>query len=914
MTRLRTVEIGSTAGFAVHGMRHDFRPTPTIGSMLVSTIVRTVRSCIRHPKAVIAVYLVLAVASGVYAGRNFAIDTDVNKLISPALDWRQREIDFEKSFPGRFDSILVVVDAPTSELASRAVAALTPRLKTNQTAFRSVEEAGGGTFFARNGLLFQSVDELDATVKGLAQAGPLVRTLGGDPSLRGLVQGMSLVLSGVRGNMVSLDAAAPAFSRAATTVETAIAGKPAAFSWQAVMTGKDPAPEDLRRFIMVRPVLDYSALEPGAAASAAIREAARDLDLAGQYQARVRLTGPIAMADEEFSTMQQGAVRDAGITIVVVLGILWLALRSGKLIFAVYANMFVGLAMTAALGLLMVDALNPISVAFAVLFIGLGVDFGIQFAVRYRAERHEIDDLKTALVATARRIGAPLTLAASAVAAAFLSFTPTDYSGISELGKIAGVGMLIALITSVTLLPALLKVLNPPGEPAEIGYRALAPVDRFLERNRLWVVGGTAAVALLGAPLLYFLTFDFNPINLRNKHVESVATLLDLRADPNVGANAIDVLMPNAAEGAVAAEKLKALPEAGRVLTLASFVPSDQEQKLALIDGLKKVLGPALQPRMMPTPTDADNVAALRRGNDLLTQIVVDRSGPGVDASRRLAAALAKLADGDKAMRDRVEAAFIVPLKTVLDDWRNLLEAQPVSTETLPQELVREWVTADGRVRVEVTPKGDPNDTAVLRTFARSILALYPAATGAPISILKSGETVVSAFIHAGAYALLSIMILLWIVLRRFGDVLLTLVPLLLAGVLTLEFCVLIGMPMNFANIIALPLLLGVGVAFKIYYIMAWRAGQTGLLQSSLTRAVIWSALTTATAFGSLWMSSHPGTSSMGELLALSLVTTMCFAVLFQPALMGPPRVIEKEEPVTAEPEASARADHVSAE
>ncbi len=126
--------------------------------------------------------------------------------------------------------------------------------------------------------------------------------------------------------------------------------------------------------------------------------------------------------------------------------------------------------------------------------------------------------------------------------------------------------------------------------------------------------------------------------------------------------------------------------------------------------------------------------------------------------------------------------------------------------------------------------------------------------------------------------------------MRRFGDVLLTLVPLLLAGVVTLELCVLIGLPLNFANIIALPLLLGVGVAFKIYYIMAWRAGITNLLQSSLTRAVFFSAMTTATAFGSLWMSNHPGTSSMGKLLALSLICTLAAAVLFQPALMGPPR------------------------
>jgi len=143
------------------------------------------------------------------------------------------------------------------------------------------------------------------------------------------------------------------------------------------------------------------------------------------------------------------------------------------------------------------------------------------------------------------------------------------------------------------------------------------------------------------------------------------------------------------------------------------------------------------------------------------------------------------------------------------------------------------------------------------------------------------------------------ISLLLWIVLRRIGDVLLTLVPLLLAGVVTMEICALVGFPLNFANIIALPLLLGVGVAFKIYYVMAWRAGQTQMLQSSLTRAVFFSAMATATAFGSLWFSSHPGTSSMGRLLALSLVCTLAAAVLFQPVLMGKPRESSKAEPRT---------------
>ena len=177
-----------------------------------------------------------------------------------------------------------------------------------------------------------------------------------------------------------------------------------------------------------------------------------------------------------------------------------------------------------------------------------------------------------------------------------------------------------------------------------------------------------------------------------------------------------------------------------------------------------------------------------------------------------------------------------------------------------------------------------------MRRFARAVLAVEPDATEGPISILEAGDLVVHAFVEAGVLALLSIAILLWLVLKRIGDVLLTLIPLVLAGVVTLELTVLVGLPLNFANIIALPLLLGVGVAFKIYYIMAWREGQTHLLQTSLTRAVIYSALTTATAFGSLIFSSHPGTSSMGKLLALSLVCTLAAAVLFQPILMGKPR------------------------
>jgi len=859
--------------------------------MLKAIVTSVVGICTRFPWPIIVLALVAAASAAVYSARHFAINTDVNKLISRELDWRQREAEFEKAFPGHFGSTLVVIDAPTAEYASRAAAELGTKLKAQPQLFPSVNDIGGSEFFARNGLLYRPTEDVASFAKGLGQAAPLVGTLVGDPSLRGLTRTLSLGLIGVQSKLTTLDALARPLSMASTTIEGVLAGRPASFSWQAMLNGQDPGPADLRRLIEVRPVLDFSALQPGQVSSNAIRRAASDLQLDKKYQARVRLTGSVPMADEEFATVQDGALENAIGTIITVLVILWLALKSARLIVAVFINLVVGLALTAAFGLMIVGALNMISVAFAVLFVGLGVDFGIQFSVRYRAERHDVPALAPALVQAAEKIGVPLTLAAAAVAAGFLSFLPTDYRGVSELGQIAGVGMLIAYVTSITLLPALITVLNPTGEAEPIGYAALAPVDRFLQVHRVPVIVGTLAVAVLGAPLLYYLTFDFDPIHLRSPKTESISTLLALGGDPQAGSNSVNIVTASLDEAVSAADKLRTLPQVLEVRTLLSFVPQDQDKKLGLIRDLNRQLGPALQkPGSSKPPTDADNIAALNGMADQLNKIAGTTSGAGADAAKRLAADAVKLAQANEETRARAQNAFIAPLETGIAQLRGFLTAQQISRDNLPGSLKQLWVTSDGRARVEVAPKGDTNDTEVLRSFARAVLAVYPNATGGPISILESSRTVVRAFLEAGFYALVSIAILLWIVLRRFGDVLLTLVPLLLAGVVTLEICVLIGMPLNFANIIALPLLLGVGVAFKIYYITAWRSGRTNLLQSSLTRAVIWSALTTATAFGSLWLSQHPGTSSMGKLLALSLVCTLAAAVLFQPALMGKPR------------------------
>jgi hopanoid biosynthesis associated RND transporter like protein HpnN len=858
--------------------------------VLTSIVVSIVKACTRFASITVLIALALAIAAGFYTARNFEINTDINTLISPDLDWRKRDNQFDQAFD-RDRTILAVVDAPTPELTSAASAALAQKLSGDTKHFESVQPLGSGEFFEKNGLLFLPAAEVGQLTSQFASAAPLIEIMAGDPSLRGLTGALETGLAGVRRGQVKLDSTERPFSLIAQTVENVLNTGSGTFSWRELVSNKPLTDADRRAFIEFKPILDFNALEPGKDATDAIRQAAIDLNFAGEYGARVRLTGPVPIANEEFATVADGAIVNGIGTVLVVLFILWMALHSAKIISAVFVNLFIGLSITTAVGLMMVGSLNLLSIAFAVLFVGLGVDFGIQFSVRYRSERFKSNDLQTALEKAAEYAAIPLSLAAMATAAGFLSFLPTDYKGVSELGKIAGVGMLVAFLSSITVLPALLSLLNPPGEKEPVGYAFLAPVDHFLEKHRVVIIVGTLLVAIAGLPLLYFLRFDFNPINLRSPKVESIATFLDLRKDPNTGANAINVMTNSEADAKKIEARLTQVPEVLRVMSLDSFVPEDQPEKLKLIAQGARILNPALNPESIDAPpSDAENVEALKGTAENLRKVAGDAKGPGAMASRRLADDLSRLAASNEATRDKVQAIFVTPLKVVLDQLKNSLQAQPVSLKTLPADLVNSWKAKDGLMRVEAQPRGDPNDNDTLRKFAGAVLAAEPNAIGGPVSILKSGDTVVKAFIHAGLTALIVISFLLWLTLRRITDVLLTLVPLLVAGAVTMEICVLIDLPLNFANIVALPLLLGVGVAFKIYYVTAWRAGRTNLLQSSLTRAIFFSALTTATAFGSLWLSSHPGTASMGKLLALSLVTTLAAVLLFQPALMGKPR------------------------
>jgi uncharacterized protein len=854
----------------------------------ITAITRLVRLSSRYAWLVILGFLLAAIVSASYFTGHVVITTDTNQLMSSSLPWRQQERAIDLAFPQRVNRILVVIDAATPEAAVNAADALVNELSPRSDVIRTISRFDGGEFFERNGILFRSLDEVRRDTSDLISAQPFLGTLAADPTLRGVFRALSQSLEGVRLGKAKLDDLSPALAAIADALEALANGKTAAFSWRTLITGRAAEPSELRRLVNIQPVLHFGDLQPAGKATAVIREAASRLGLTPDQGVKVRLTGSVVLSDEEFASIADGAALNSAVTLLLVGFVLWLALKKARIISAVFVNLMVGLVLTAAVGLWMVGTLNPISLAFGVLFVGLGVDFGIQFSVRYRSERHACNDLDQALLATSRGIAGPLLLATASIAAAFYSFLPTAYVGVSELGLIAGTGIIIAFATTITLLPVLLTVLKPSGEHKPIGYAALAPLDRFLEKQRNWIVGLTLAATILGLPLLADLRFDFNPLNLRPQESESVSTLLELMNDPDTTPNTIEVLKSNLAEALPIAERLRQLPEVGRVLTLQSFVPEDQDAKLALIDDASFFFQNTLNPDQIdPEPTPAETRAEIEKLVPELSDAARELDSPSAVQARRLASLLAALAKAPPAALDQAQRVLIAPLKTTLRQVGHLLAAERVSIDTLPPALKQLWLSPDGRALMEVSPKGDANDNAILSGFVTAVRSVEPDAAGTPVFMIEAATTMVKAFVEAGTLSVVAIALILFVALRRPIDVALTLVPLLVAIVVTLEICVLIGLKLNFANIIALPLLLGVGVAFKIYYIIAWRSGGTNFLQSSLTRAIFFSACTTGIAFGSLWLSHHPGTSSMGKLMALSLLTTLAAAVIFQPALMA---------------------------
>jgi hopanoid biosynthesis associated RND transporter like protein HpnN len=849
-------------------------------------LVGLVDFCRRNALSVILAGVFLVIFSGWYATGHLGITTDTDKMFAASLPWRQRADMFKKLFPQFQDLLVAVIDAKEPEEADATAAALAKSLASDHEHFLSVRRPDASPFLEREGLLYLDTAQLESLTERMIDAQPFLGELAKDPSARGLFDALSLLGTGVEQGEVNLAPYRTALAGFHDAMKSALAGHPHPLSWVRLLGGELADLGGRYKFVLVQPRLDHTTLEPGGAATRAIRDVASNLEFVKSGESRVRITGNVALADEEFASVAEGAATGLFGSIVLIALWLFLAVHSWRLIAPILMTLGFGLMLTLLFAATAVGTLNVVSVGFGILFVGIAVDFAIQFSVRYREMRLQFPDPAHALAETGRRVGGQILVASAATAAGFLAFVPTDFRGVAELGLIAGIGMLIAFLCTMTFLPAAITLFRPHGERTEVGFHWAAPLDEVVRRRRTPMLGVFGVLALLGLILLPRIGFDADPLHTKNPNTEAMQTLYDLGDSSLTNPFTIDILAADPAAAARLAEPLKKLPLVSGALSINTFVPKDQEAKLPLIADAATLMGPSLAPHDTPPPPTADEIrTAAKSAHDKIAPALVKLPDDKVLAA--INEDLAKLDAAPDAVVISADRTLTRFLPTQLDQLRRSLEAQPVTLQTIPPDLARDWLLPDGRARVQVLPKPEAGNTKGLAQFVAQVTAVAPDAGGSAVTIEATSATIVGAFRSAAIYAVISIAIILFIALRRLLDMSLVLAPLLLSSLMTVVIIVLAGLLLNYANIIALPLLLGVGVSFNIYFVMNWRAGQTSVLGSATARAILFSALTTGTAFGSLALSAHPGTASMGVLLVISLGCTLVASLVFIPALLA---------------------------
>ena len=844
--------------------------------------------CQRRAVLVLVASILISIAAVFYLAENLRIDTDNEDMLSADLAFRQNAIALDQAFPVLDSNLLVVFEAPNADAADDGVRRLADAMQAKDEIFEDVFAAEADPFLRKHGFLFLETTELEDLSLRLASAQPFLGTLWQQPNLSGLAGMLELIADADTDTEASTSTeAAAVLDKMADVAERVRAGKDAHLVWSEVILGAKPTTGPVRRLIQTRPKLDYGSLHPAARASDTVHEIAQNEGLLeGGYN--LRLTGSAALESDELKSVEEGMGLAGLISLTIVVLVLMIGIRSLGVMVALFLTLIFGLLWTGAFAILALGSLNLISVAFAVLFVGLSVDFGIHFVLRAVEYSGLSGQWSEALAKGGRSVGGSLAICALTTAIAFFSFLPTDYVGLAELGLIAGVGMFIALICNLTVFPALLRLLVRKPPVLKAMHETPHPQRRFRKSAAKIVMIGVVS-AIVSAWFAMDTRFDFDPMNLKDPEAPSVVTLFDLMGDGDIHPYSSEILATDMAVAEKMIAELQTLDAVDNVDSIFSLIPDQQAAKLAIIERMALFMGPAFFAPPGVIALSGQNLdMALNQIAESLSALSSDAAlGP---AATRLAAAL----NGTRAEQAaRINQALFKYLPGRLEDLVTALEASEVDVAGLPAELKSRYLSKDGSVRLDVRPKADLRDTVRLREFVEAVQSVAPQATGGPIIIVEAGRAVLDAFGKALVIALLGIGCVLWVVLRRLRDVFLVFAPVCVAALWTLAVSAVAGVPFNFANVIVLPLLFGLSVDFGIHIVLRQRAivasdtDHHDAMSTTTPRAVLLSALTTLGSFGSIMLSGHPGTASMGLLLSIAISLSLVAILIFLPALMA---------------------------
>ncbi len=861
-----------------------------------SMVEALVRRVVARPGSWLAVVAGIAMLLGLIASRDLAINTDSSDMIDPTEPYRVVGERVKRLFPFMKDQILIVLRGDNPDRLDALADRLVDGLAGRKDVIEDIYAPSVDPFFTREALLLMKRDRLDELITRLGQGAPLLQDLVNKPDLVTFFDNLARA-GKAEEHGVKLGIVASLYDEVARVIADTADGRATALSWQRLFAFEKDRQQPAQRIIAIKPRLDFTSLAPAKAAIAAVRAAVTDLPASMKTGIAIGITGDPVLRTEELQSVAKGIEISTALSLVLVALLLALGIRSASGVAASLVALLFSLMATAGFAALAVGTLNLVSIAFTVLMIGLGIDFAIHLLLHLEERLDGAAHLRRVWPMAARHVARGLLLAAITTSAAFFSFSPTRFIGMAQLGVISGMGVLIALLVTLIVVPALTTIWPARFRPRRHIRHRIALI-LALEKASPVTVAVTLLVVAVAAFQIPKVRFDADPMNLRDPAAPSVSAFRWLAAESRQTPYRLDYVGDDIAAVRAFAARVEPLPEVKEVISIDSFLPADQDARLDDIDFLAGDLWflDAVEPDSWRARGHAAPPQDVIKALDRLRRALADRQGADADiraASHRLAEAIARF---DAAAQGSARAALIARLDQavfayypdMLRRLKAMLAPEPLTLASLPERIARRYLAPTGEALAQVLPAVDASQPEARARFVRAVLAVEPHIAGSAYVMLRAGEIVAEAMTQATVTAFLLATVLVAIVLRRLWAVAMVMLPLAFAGVLVLAVGVWLDLPFNFANVIVLPLMIGMGVDAAIHLVARARDldHAESVFDTNTPRAILFSALTTMASFGTLILSHHRGTASMGELLLIALALTLLATLVVLPAML----------------------------
>jgi len=885
----------------------------------------------RNARAILIVSLLLSILSLFYTWQKMEFLTGRDDLMPKNTQFHKDYRAYRTEF-GDMEEIVVVMESDDQEKVARFGSLLYDKLCADKNNFSEVFYPYGLPFFKKSGFLFMPLADLQALRENIARAKPVLKALSEAPSVQTLFSSLTTQIddyvnkgghSAKSGEQLAslvfiLDKLGKGFDQFGKSGSASFSMEQ--FLMQAGPDGSESsfAKAGKMQILTVLPVKDGQSFVPAEAAIKKIRREIKELEgMPGFKGLKVGLTGVPVLEYEEMETSQRDISLATIISLVLTVILLLFAFRGVINVLAAMVSLLMALAMSFGLATFLVGHLNILSMVFAIMLVGIGIEYGIQVVLRYQEEvARGTDEVDAIRIGLEKNIWA-IIMAAATVACAFLTFIFTDFKGIAELGIIAGCGIGVCVIVTFTVLPAMLlifaqyrkKAMPVPGAdmkvaggkpPATVKDKEYVLLKRILFGYPKAVIVFTVLLCLASVYPLLTVKFDYNLINLQAKGLESVEYAYKLmRSSENSGYFAV-VTASSAADAASKTRALESLPTVDHVVSLGSFVPSDQEKKLAVISAIREDLAD-----ISPGAYEEDlNVMALPDIFENFRNSVVNLAGklekekkPEAQKVKaflaildRFFATLEKEKDaGALGMLKDFQGNMLAGLPGKLNLLKESLNPSPVALSDVPEEMKKRFLGKTGKYLLQVAPKHEIFDREPLKAFLDEVRTVDIHATGQPVMVYESMTIMRDAYRSAFIYAFIAVTVILLVTFRSVRAAAIGLVP-LVVGVLIMVSCMrLFGINFNSANIIVMPLVLGIAVDSGIYIINRFRReGETSVevVSRSAGKGVIYNTFTIMASFGALMVAHHRGVFSIGAVMSLGMMACQIAFILVLPAVL----------------------------